>query len=180
MNYFFYKTDPPPGYSWLKFDIDDVTAGLGDFVSSIIDAKDPNLTPFLVKNGGKLIMYHGWGDALVPPEPTLDYYKDVVTTTFGNNLEAARKDIRLFMVPGMDHCKGGPGPNSWDKLAPVVDWVEKGKAPDFLVATHSTAAKVDNERRICPYPQRAVYTGPVGTQNDRANWVQSNFTCRDN
>jgi feruloyl esterase len=180
MNYFFYETDPPPGYSWTKFNIDDVTAGLGDFISSIIDAKDPNLTPFLANNGGKLIVYHGWGDALVPPEPTIDYYKDVVTKTFGNNLKAATRDIRLFMVPGMDHCKGGPGPDTWDKLAPLVNWVEKGNAPDFLIATHSTNSKVDNERRICPYPQRAVYSGPVGTQNDSANWVQGNFVCREN
>ena len=87
------------------------------------------------------------------------------------------------------HCDGGPGPNTWDRLAPLVDWVENGKAPDFLVATHSqaswdaptagnTAGTVENERRICPYPQHAVYTGPAGGENNRANWVQSNFTCR--
>jgi feruloyl esterase len=180
LNYFFYKTDPPPGYSWTSFNIDDVTAGLGDFVSSIIDAKDPNLTGFLINRRGKLIMYHGWGDALVPPEPTVDYYKDVVATTFGGDLQKATRQIRLFMAPGMDHCKGGPGPDTWDKLAPLVDWVEAEKPPNFLVATHSTAGKVDNERRICPYPQQAVYVGPPNGQNDRANWVQANFICRDN
>ncbi len=197
-NYLFYETDPgvpppsltdlsrkldktrqPPEYAWWEFNIDDMAAGRGDFMAAITDAKDPNLTRFLMDKGGKFILYHGWGDALVPPEPTLDYYKDVVTTTFKGDLNAARERTRLFMVPGMDHClRGGPGPNSWDQLAPLVDWVENGKAPDFLVATHSTAGAVDNERKICAYPQRAVYTGPAGGENNRANWVQGNFTCR--
>ena len=82
------------------------------------------------------------------------------------------------MVPGMGHCRGGPGPNAWDKLAPLVDWVEKGNSPDFLVATHSTDEMVDNERPLCAYPQRAVYTGPAGGENDPTNWVSGNFTCR--
>lgn len=56
--------------------------------------------------------------------------------------------------------------------------MKNGKAPDFLVATHSTNGVVDNERKVCAYPQRAVYTGPPGGENDRANWVQTNFTCR--
>ena len=197
LNYLFYETDPgvpppdptnlssvpnkkknPPEWAWWEFNIDDVTAGKGNFMMEITDAKDPDLRPFLTQKGGKLILYHGWGDPQVPPEPTLDYYKDVVTAAFKGDLKPARDRARLFMIPGMDHCRGGPGPNSWDKLAPLVDWVEKGTAPDFLVATHSTSGTVDNERKICPYPQHAVYTGPAGGQNNRANWVQGNFTCR--
>lgn len=85
----------------------------------------------------------------------------------------------------MEHCGGGPGPNEWDKLAPLVDWVEKGMAPDYVVAVHRSDSRgaqgpgaVTNERKICAYPQRAVYTGPAGKQNDPANWIQSNFACR--
>jgi len=208
MNYLFYETDPgvppqdltnlsrqpdktkhPPEFAWWEFNVDDVTAGRGKVMAAILDAKDPNLAPFLKDKGGKLIVYHGWGDAQIPPEPILDYYKDVVKTTFAGDVNAAREHARLFMVPGMGHCDGGPGPNTWDRLAPLVDWVENGKAPDFLVATHSgaswdapaarnTAGTVENERRICPYPQHAVYTGPAGGENNRANWVQSNFSCR--
>jgi feruloyl esterase len=59
-----------------------------------------------------------------------------------------------------------------------VDWVEKGVAPDYLVAEHRTNGMVDNQRRVCAYPQRAVYSGPPGGQNVRANWVEGNFTCR--
>ena len=114
----------------------------------------------------------------------LDYYKQMVDTTFKGNMVAAQKDARLFMAPGMGHCGGGPGPNEWDKLAPLADWVEKGKAPDYIVAVHRSDAVnapanavVDNERKLCPYPQRAVYAGPVGRQNDRKNWVAANFVC---
>ena len=59
-----------------------------------------------------------------------------------------------------------------------MDWVENGNAPDFVVATHSTDGVVDNERRVCAYPERAVYTGPAGGENNPVNWVQGNFTCQ--
>ncbi len=60
----------------------------------------------------------------------------------------------------------------------MVAWVENANAPDFVVATHSTDGVVDNERPICAYPQRAIYTGPAGGKNDPINWVESNFTCQ--
>ena len=172
------KTRTPPEYAWWEFDMDDVTAGRGDLMMSIFDAKDPDLTRFLVQNDGKLILYHGWSDFSAAPEPTLDYYQNVVSTTFEGDLEAARDRTRLFMVPGMGHCRGGPGPNAWDKLPPLVEWVEKGKAPDSIVATHRTDGVVDNERPLCPYPEQAVYTGPAGGANDSANWTAGNFTCQ--
>ncbi len=156
------KTATPPEWAWWEFDVDDVTAGRGDLMMSIIDATDPDLTQFLIKNDGKLIVYHGWADFSPPPEPTLDYYKAMVETTFGGDIEAAKDQARLFMVPGMGHCRGGPGPNTWDKLPALVDWVENGIAPDFLIATHSTDGVVDNERPLCPYPEQAVYSGPFG------------------
>ncbi len=196
MNYLFYETDPgvpvpdltdlsrmpdktrnPPEWAWWEFNIDDYTAGLAEFMMSITDATDPDLTRFLIDNNGKLILYHGWVDG-VPPEPTLDHYKDIVATTFMGDMRAARDRIRLLMFPGMGHCGGGPGPNRWPGLSTLVDWVENGKAPDFVVATHSTDGVVDNERRVCAYPELAVYTGPVGGENAPANWVESNFTCR--
>lgn len=197
LNYLFYENDPgvpppdlrkvnvppnrkkkPPEWAWWEFNIDDVTAGKGNLMMEITDATDPDLRPFLLQKGGKFILYHGWADPTVAPEPTLDYYKEVLAATFKNNPKAAQERIRLFLVPGMAHCVGGPGPNSWDQLKPLVDWVENSKAPEFLVATHSTNGKVDNERRVCAYPQRAVYSGPAGGENNPANWVQSNFTCR--
>jgi len=197
LNYLFYETDPgvppadildpsvepdrkatPPEWAWWEFDIDDVTAGKGDLMKGITDAVDPDLSRFLLRQDGKLILYHGWADALVVPQPTVAYYRDVIATTFAGDVAAARERARLFMAPGMNHCRGGAGPDTWDRLQPLVDWVERGAAPDALIATHATDGVVDNERPICAYPERAVYTGPDGGADDPANWVAGNFTCR--
>ena len=197
INYLFYEHDPgvtmsdltdlsktpntkvnPPEFAWWQFNIDDVTAGKGEFMMGITDATDPDLTRFLEDRRGKLILYHGWSDAQAHPEPTLDHYNHSVAQTFQGNVEEARNHVRLFMAPGMAHCGGGVGPHAWDRLAPLVAWVENGKAPDYVVAAHRTGDKVDNERKICAYPQRAVYAGPAGGQNDPTNWVEQNFVCR--
>ena len=150
LNYLFYEENPgvpppdltdlsytpnfvanPPEWAWWQFDVDDFTAGKGDFMMRITDAADPDLTRLLKKNKGKLLLYHGWYDSGPAAEGMLGYYREVVQVTFGGDLEEARKHVRLFMVPGMGHCRGGPGPNQWDKLAPLVEWVEQGKVPDF-------------------------------------------------
>jgi feruloyl esterase len=197
INYLFYEKSPgspmprandlsqvpnkkvhPPEFAWWEFNIDDVTAGRGKFMASITDAKDPDLSRFLNRKNGKLLIYHGWGDGDSHPELTYDYYKDVIAQTFGGDVNAAREKVRLIMVPGMGHCGGGPGCNTWDRLQPLVDWVEHSKAPDFIVAEHLTNGKVDNQRPLCAYPQHAVYTGPAGEQNNPANWVAKNFACR--
>jgi feruloyl esterase len=172
------KTATPPEWAWWEFDIDDLTAGKADLMKQLMNATDPNLERFLVRRNGKLLLWHGWNDAGAPPEPTLDYYDDVVAKTFGGDRAAASEHARLFMFPGMGHCSGGPGPDTWDPLSSLVEWVENGTAPDSVVATHSTDGRVDNERRVCAYPQVARYTGPAGGENDRTNWVASNFTCR--
>jgi len=168
----------PPEFGWWEFNVDDVTKGMGKFMMSITDATDPDLSRFLMRENGKLLLFHGWADPEGQAEPTLDYYKQVVQNTFAGNISAARERIRLFMVPGMGHCGGGPGCNEMDPLKALVSWVENGIAPDYLVAEHRTNGAVDNQRRICAYPQRAVYVGPAGGQNDRVNWVERNFACR--
>ena len=195
VNYLFYETDPgvptarptdlslapdpsrePPEYAWWQFTFDDFTAGLGDTMRDITDADDPNLTRFLVQQGGKLLIYHGWADAVIQAEPMVDYYNEVVEATFQGDSAAADDAVRLFMAPGMAHCGGGPGPNTWDRLAPLVEWVENDTPPNALVATHLTDGLVDNERILCPYPQQARYAGP-GNADDPMNWIASNFSC---
>ena len=84
----------------------------------------------------------------------------------------AASSLRLFMVPGMAHCGGGEGPNTFDMMVPLEQWVEKGQAPTRVVASHRTNGKIDRTRPLCPYPQVARYTGNGGT--DEAE----NFTCR--
>jgi hypothetical protein len=172
------KTATPPEWAWWEFNIDDLTAGKSDLMKQLINATDPDLERFLVKRSGKLILWHGWNDAGAPPEPTKDYYDELVATTFGGDGARAREHARLFMFPGMGHCGGGPGPDTWDPLSPLVEWVENGAAPESVVAQHSTDGRVDNERRVCAYPQVARYSGPAGGENDPANWTAANFTCR--
>ncbi|MGB4248651.1 MAG: tannase/feruloyl esterase family alpha/beta hydrolase [Pseudohongiellaceae bacterium] len=197
VNYLFYENDPGiavpdltnpthvpgrnaalPEFSWLEFDINDLSTGEATLMQSLMDATDPDLSRFLKDNNGKLLLYHGWSDSLSSARATVQYFNDMVNATFAGQLAEAGDSTRLFLAPGMGHCSGGPGPNTWDKLPALVDWVENGIAPDSIIATHSTNGVVDNERPLCPYPQQAVYTGPVGGANDAQNWTVENFSCR--
>ena len=197
LNYIFYEEDPgvtlpdltdmsavpdrdrnPPEWSWREFDVDDVTNGRSDLMKSIMDASDPDLERF-VGSGRKLVIYHGWNDTSTVAPATIGYYDQVVDTTFAGDLDEARAHVRLFLAPGMNHCRGGVGPDTWDRLAPLVDWVEHGRAPDRIIATHATDGRIDNERPLCPYPQQAVYTGPTGGENDPQHWRAENFSCRE-
>jgi feruloyl esterase len=82
-------------------------------------------------------------------------------------------NIRLFLEPGMGHCGGGEGPNVFDKVGALEQWVEKDKAPDVMVASHLTNGKVERTRPLCPYPQVAQYSGS-GSIDDAKN-----FVCRE-
>lgn len=173
------KDGPLPEWAWWEFDVSDLADDSADFMRDITNATDPNMRRYLLDEDGKLILYHGWADANVAPEPILDYYQDVVDATFDGDIGQARNHARLFMAPGMYHCRGGPGPNEWDRLAPLVEWVEHGRAPDRIVATHTTDEVVDNERPLCAYPDVATYVGPESGRNDSANWNASNFVCEE-
>jgi len=131
-------------------------------------AVEKDLTPFR-KHGGKLVMYTGWADPVVPPQDTVAYYDAAVKVNGG--LEKTREFYRLFMAPGMGHCSGGPGPNQFDALTALEQWVEKGVAPEKLLASHSTNGKIDRTRPLCMYPQVARYKG-TGSADEAAN-----FSC---
>ena len=168
----------PPEFAWWEFRFDDYHEGAGDAMRKLMDSDDPDMRRYLVERGGKLLITFGWADTVIPPEPMVDYYREVVDVTFGGDLALARGAARLFMAPGVNHCGGGPGPDRWDRLAPLVAWVEEGVAPESIVATHATDGVVDNERPLCPFPQVARYTGS-GDPSDSRNWRAANFTCRD-
>jgi feruloyl esterase len=142
-----------------------------------LDAFDPNLAPF-EKRGGKLIMYHGWSDPSISPLNSIDYYEQVVAALQGKQTKAqaqakVEEFARLFMVPGMLHCSGGPGPSSFDMLAALENWVEKKQAPDHVIASRATrGGVVDRTRPLCVYPRVAVYKGTGSTD------AAENFTCQ--
>ena len=130
-------------------------------------AVDKDMTPFK-KRGGKLLMYTGWSDPVVPPQDTVAYYDAVVKTMGG--LDKTREFYRFFLAPGMGHCSGGPGPNQFDHLSALEQWIEKGVAPDKMIATHSTAGKIDRTRPLCVYPLVARYRG-TGSSDEAANFA---------
>ena len=161
-------TKPDPQYDILTFNFDRDLPKL-DNIHLILDATDPDLTHFRDR-GGKLLMYYGWADPALNPLMGVEYYESV-TERMGTG---TTNFFRMFMAPGMYHCGGGPGPNAFDTLSPLSQWVEQGKAPDSLLATKTDAGKAVRTRPLCPYPQVAKYKGS-GSIDDAAN-----FTCAAN
>jgi len=159
-----------PSWDFRKFNIDRDSKIAQDTLGERLNATNPDLKSF-ESRGGKLILYHGWSDPALSPLATIDYFQSVIA-------KMGAKDVasftRLYMVPGMQHCAGGPGPNSFGEPMRVAleQWVEQKKAPDAIVASHATRGNVDRTRPLCPYPQVAKYNGS-GSIDDAAN-----FTCR--
>ena len=151
--------------------------------AAALDAIDPNLKAFKAR-GGKLIMYHGWNDPAIPALNTINYFASVEARMGKRDLESF---LRLFMAPGMAHCGGGPGPNSFgaggsggsdadhNMYRALEQWVEQGIAPARIIATkynddRNPAQGVKMTRPLCAFPQVAKYKGG-GDPNDAANFV---------
>ncbi|HEY6968329.1 MAG TPA: tannase/feruloyl esterase family alpha/beta hydrolase [Candidatus Angelobacter sp.] len=172
-------------WDFKTFDFDRDTRIADQKQAANLNSTDPNLKPFR-QRGGKLIIYHGWSDAAIQPLNTIDYYNSVEKKMGASDTNTF---VRLYMAPGMQHCGGGPGPSSFGQygfgtqldpqhnmLSVLEQWVEKGVAPDRIIATKynndmDPTKGVKMTRPLCPYPQVAKYKGS-GDTNDEAN-----FTC---
>jgi hypothetical protein len=124
--------------------------------------------------GGKLLLSHGWNDGLIPANNTLKFHGALSKTLDAKALE---QQLRLFMAPGMEHCSGGEGPNSFDTLGTLDAWAASGKAPELIVANRMNSPMPNApqlppmSRPLCPYPQVAQYDG----SGDKA--VAASFSC---
>ena len=154
---------PKPNYDYKTFDYDHDIHQL-DYWSKQADVKNPDLSKFR-KHGGKLLMTHGWADPILQPMMSVNYYQQAVA----KNGPATPDFFRLFMVPGMAHCGGGIGPDLRDPMTVIIDWVEKGKAPDSIIASKVVNNKVVRTRPLCAYPQVARYSGQ-GSIDEAANF----------
>ena len=142
-------------------------------VGALMNSVDPNLKPFFSHKtasgfGGKLLIYHGWADPGVMPRNTVNYYQSVIENV---GPKETANSMRLFMVPGMGHCRGGDGTDTFDPMVALRDWVEANKAPAQIVASKVRNGSVERTRPLCPFPQVAKYKGS-GSTDDAAN-----FSC---
>ena len=157
--------DPSWDYRTLNFDSH--MALVDKIENGTINTLETNLKPFFA-SGGKLIQYHGYADPQISALSSTEYYDRVLATMGG--AANVTPNYRLFMVPGMNHCGGGDGTATFDMLAALEQWVEKGAAPDQVPASRVRDGKPDRTRPLCPYPMVATYTGS-GSTDDAANFV---------
>jgi feruloyl esterase len=160
------RGDPAWDYRKVDFDRDVALADRSDLAR--VNASNPDISEY-VRRGGKLILSGGWNNALVPAGAVLDYYNRV-KATIGN--ENTRQAVRLYMVPGMIECNGGPGTDTFDMLSVMRRWIESGQAPNEVIASRVEHGTVVRTRPLCPYPQVATYRGKGSTDDAR------NFLCR--
>lgn len=150
-----------PNWDWRTFELERDLEAAEKAGAGALSAVNPDLTAF-TNRGGKLLMYHGWADQDVPPQASINFYNAMP--------RSALDAVRLFMVPGMNHCAGGEGPNTFDMVGALEQWVEGQKAPTRILASHSADGKIDRTRPLCAYPQTAHYRGS-GDINDAENFV---------
>jgi feruloyl esterase len=134
-------------------------------IREMLDATDPDLRPFK-ERGGKILSYFGWADSALNPLMEVEYYEEV-QRLIGTETEDF---FRLFMVPGMFHCRGGVGTDVIDAMTPLIEWVESGTPPDRLVAAQMEGGEVRRTRPLCPYPQVARHDGS-GDPDEASSFV---------
>ena len=156
-----------PAWDFRTFSLaDDLAAARRADPDDGLGSSSTNLKAFFDR-GGKLLMYHGFQDPQVPPQNSINYYTKVVNRA-GKGLEG--KQIALYMVPGMNHCSGGPGTDAFDKVGAMESWIATGRAPASIPAAHRTNGVVDRTRPLCQYPKVARWRG-TGSTDEAANFA---------
>ena len=160
--------DPAWDYRTTPVDFDRHVALADRSAIARVNASNPDISAYL-RQGGKLILSGGWNNALVPAGAVLDYYNSVQARI---GIEDTRAGVRLYMVPGMIECNGGPGTDTFDMLSVMRRWVERNEAPREIIASRVEHGKAVRTRPLCPYPQVATYRGSGSTDEAR------NFVCK--
>jgi feruloyl esterase len=172
-----------PDWDYKQANLDESVAAADKKFAGVLNATETNMKPF-ESRGGKLIIYHGWNDSGISPLNTINYYESVESKMGKQDTDSF---LRLYMVPGMQHCGGGPGPDVFGQMGfsspndpqhnmylALEQWVEKGAAPSTVIATKEAASGsvggVKVTRPLCAYPQVAKYKGS-GDTNDAANFA---------
>jgi hypothetical protein len=157
------QVPPKPDYDTARFDFDH-DAPMLDAWGAKANAKDTDLTRLRAR-GGRILMTYGWADQILQPLMGVRYYEQAVQ----RNGPRTRDFFRLFMVPGMTHCAGGNGTDRFDPMTVVINWVEKNRAPDRILAAQAVGDRVLRTRPLCPYPQVARFSGS-GSIDEAANF----------
>jgi len=173
-----------PDWNYRDANVGDIVKAADAKLAKTLNATDPNLSAFKA-HGGRLILYHGWNDPAISAINTVNYYQSVVDVMGQDGFNAF---ARVYMVPGMQHCAGGVGPDSFGENGPwptlkdphqslqlsLEQWVEKGTAPKEIVATKFSgpldSGKVEMTRPLCVYPKVAKYES-TGDRNSAASFV---------
>jgi feruloyl esterase len=158
-----------PDWDFRTFDFDRDLKYALEKVGTALDANNPDLTG-MRDSGAKLIVYHGWSDADISPVASINYFEEVVDMMYAEQtpetaIEQTQDFFRLFMVPGMGHCSGGPGPDRFDTLTSLEQWVEQGIAPERITASKIVDGEVTRTRTLCAYPETAVWDGVGNTDS---------------
>ncbi len=163
---------PNPSFDPLTFNFDTQPPTLNPTTPVVTFSTSLDISQFK-RHGGKIIWYHGLSDPGPPVLGSIDYYNEMADQNGG--VRDAQSFSRLYLVPNMGHCSGGPATDQFDLLTPLVNWVEKGQAPHSVIASGSNflTAPTTRQRPLCPYPQEARFTG--GSGGDLAN--AANYSC---